>query len=88
MSTFLSVISGTVLFIFAIIPQGAFLIFLNPAALMILLGETLATIFISFFLPRELKVVQSLLQIFRKDIEKPLWAIAVILWLAVKAKQN
>ena len=88
MSTFLGIISGTALLFYAIIQQGGFAVFINPAALMIVFGGTLAAIFISFPLPRVLKVVQASLQVFRKDIEKPLWAIAVIVRLSVKERQK
>tara|TARA_B100000315_G_scaffold83731_1_gene76759 strand:+ start:12872 stop:13756 length:885 start_codon:yes stop_codon:yes gene_type:complete len=88
MSTFFGIISGAALLFYAIIQQGGFAVFINPAALMIVMGGTLAALFISFPLPRVLKVVSASLQVFRKDIEKPLWAIAVIVRLAVKARQK
>ncbi|HJP17453.1 MAG TPA: MotA/TolQ/ExbB proton channel family protein [Nitrospinota bacterium] len=88
MSTFLGIVSGSALLFYAIIQQGGFAVFVNPPALMIVMGGTLAAIFISFPLPRVLKVAQASLQIFRKDIEKPLWAIAMIVRLAVKARQK
>ncbi|MDP6624888.1 MAG: MotA/TolQ/ExbB proton channel family protein [Nitrospinota bacterium] len=88
MSTFLGILSGTGLLFYAIVKQGGFMIFVNPPALMIVMGGTLAAIFISFPLPRVLKVVQAALQVFRRDVEKPLWAIAMIVRLAVKARQK
>lgn len=88
MSTFIGIISGGGLLFYAIFQQGGFTIFLNPSALMITLGGTLAAILISFPLPRVLRVAVASLQIFRKDIERPLWAIAIIVKLAIKARQQ
>ncbi len=88
MSTFLAIISGVSLLFFAIFQQGGFEIFFNVPALMITMGGTLAAIFISFPLPRVLRVAGASLQIFRKDVEKPLWAIAVMVRMALKARQK
>lgn len=88
MSTFLGIVCGVALLFIAIFQQGGYQIFLNPPALMIALGGTLAAIFISFPLPKVFKVAKASLQIFRKDIEKPLWAIATIVELAFNARRK
>lgn len=88
MSTFLGIISGVSLLFYAIFKQGGYQIFYNPPALMIAIGGTLAAIFISFPLPKVLRVAKASLQIFRKDIERPLWAIAMIVRFAFNARQK
>lgn len=88
MSTFLGIISGVSLLFIAIFQQSGYRVFLNAPAIMITLGGTLAAIFISFPLPEVFRVARSSLQIFRKDIEKPLWVIAIVVRMAFKARQQ
>lgn len=88
MSTFLGIVSGVCLLFLAIYQQSGFQVFLSAPALMITIGGTLAAIFISFPLPRVMRVGAASLQIFRKDVERPLWSVAMIVRLAFKARQQ
>lgn len=88
MSTLLAIITGIGLLLFAIITQGGIATFLSVPSMMIVLGGTLAAIFISFPLPRVLKVMGVLVQIFKKDIQSPTWVIALIVRMSFKARQQ
>ncbi len=88
MSTLLAIITGIGLLLFAIITQGGIGTFINAPSMMIVLGGTLAAVFISFPLPRVLKVMGVLTQIFKKDIQSPTWVIAYMVRLSMKARQQ
>lgn len=88
MATFLAIITGIALFFFAIISQGGVEVFISAPSMMIVLGGTLAAVFISFPLPSVLKVSGVLLQIFKKDIQNPSWVIALMVRLSFKARQK
>jgi len=88
MSTFLAIITGIALLFFAIITQGGVGVFINIPSIMIVLGGTLAALFISFPLPAVLKVMGVLVQIFKKDIQSPTWVIALMVRMSFKARQQ
>ncbi len=88
MATLLAIVTGIVLLFIAIITQGGVEVFINPSAAMIVLGGTLAAVFISFPLPAVLRVMGVLLQIFKKDIQNPAWVIALMVRLSFKARQQ
>ncbi|MFV1951178.1 MAG: motility protein A [Nitrospinota bacterium] len=88
MSTILGIVSGVALLFIAIFRQGGFEIFLSIPSIMITFGGTLAALFISFPLPRVFNVMGVLMQIFRRDIQPPSWVIALMVRLAMKARQR
>jgi chemotaxis protein MotA len=87
-TTFVGIIFGAGLLFYAIVMQGGVGIFWNIPSLMIVGGGTFAALVISFPLPRILKVVGVLLQIFKKDLQKPSWVIKLMVELSFKARQK
>ena len=88
MSTVIGIVSGVTLLFLAIFQQGGFMVFVNKNAFMITMGGTFAATFISFPLPRVMSLMGVLLNIFRKDIQKPSTYIGRIVSLAFKARQQ
>ncbi|MBI5816283.1 MAG: MotA/TolQ/ExbB proton channel family protein [Nitrospinae bacterium] len=88
MSTFIGIAVGVGLLFYAILTQGGPRIFWDPHGLMIVLGGTFGAILISYPLPRVLKVVGVLLQIFKREIQRPSWVIRLMVELSFKARQK
>ncbi|MBI4667121.1 MAG: MotA/TolQ/ExbB proton channel family protein [Nitrospinae bacterium] len=88
MTTALGIIAGVGLFLYAIIQQGGLRIFWDLPAVMIVGGGTAAALLISYPLPRIMKVTGVLLQIFKMDMQKPSWAIRLMVELSFKARQK
>ncbi len=88
MTTFLGFVSGVALLFYAIVNRGGAEIFLNSSALMIVAGGTMAALLISFPLPRIMKVMGVLLQIFKKEIQNPSWVIKLVVELSFKARRQ
>ncbi|HLC26434.1 MAG TPA: motility protein A [bacterium] len=88
MSTFFGIIVGMGLLLVAIILQGGIGIFFNLEAIMIVFGGTIAATFISYPLPRVLKVMGISLNIFRRDFQEPSGHIQRIVQLAHTARKN
>lgn len=88
MTTLIGIVSGVGLLFYAIVMQGGVEIFWSVPSLMIVLGGTGAAIFISCPLPKVMRVSTVLLQIFKKEIEKPSWVIKLMVELAFKARQK
>ncbi len=70
MSTGLGIILGFILLISAIIMGGGGKVFLNPEAIMITLGGTLAATLISFPLARVIKFFTLVIRLFQKERSK------------------
>ncbi len=88
MSTLIAIVVGIGLMFTAIVTQGSIEVFVSLPALMIVVGGTVASVFISFPLPRVMKVSGVLLQIFKKDLQSPHLIIAEIVKLSFKARQQ
>lgn len=88
MSTFLAILSGCALFFIAIIGQGGISVFLDLSSFMITIGGTVTATFISFPLPRVLRVLGVLTNAFRRDFKNPSSVIGTVVRLAVKARQQ
>ncbi len=86
MTTLLGFVIGAGLLFYAIFAQGGIAIFWNVPSLMIVGGGTFAALVISFPLPRILRVVGVLLQIFKSDFQKPSWVIKLMVVLSFKAR--
>lgn len=88
MSTLITILSACGLFFLAIVMQGGFAVFFNISAIAVTIGGTIAATFISFPLPRVLRVIGVLGNVFRRDIEASARLIDGIVGLAVKARQH
>jgi len=88
MSTLLGILTGLVLLFFAIFEQGGVMVFLNPHALMIAIGGTVAATFISFPLPEVMRSFGVLFNVFRSDVESPTVYIRYLIDLSLKARRQ
>ena len=88
MSTLIAIIFGMGLLLGAILAGGSLSVFISPASMMIVMGGTIAALFISFQLPRVMKVSGVLLQIFKRDEQSPSTVIAEIVKLSFKSRQQ
>jgi len=88
MSTFFGIVTGLALLFFAIFSQGGVRVFLNPHALMIAVGGTLAATFISFPLPAVIRSFGVLFNVFRSDVENPSTYIHHLIDLSLKARRH
>ncbi len=88
MSTFIGIITGIGLLLFAIVEQGGWHIFFNVHALMIAGGGTIAATFISFPLPRVMRTFGILFNVFRQEVEDPIPTIGRIISVAEKARRQ
>jgi len=87
-STFLGIVAGAGLLFYAIFMQGGIGIFINTPSAMIVFGGTFAALLISYPLPRVMRVAGVLLQIFKKDVQKPSWVIQLMVEFSFKARQK
>jgi len=87
-SSIIGIFFGAVLMFISIFNQGGIKIFLNLDALMITLGGTIAATFISYPLPRVIKVFTVIKNIFKSEKNEYNRYIAIIIALALKARQN
>lgn len=89
MTTIIGIIIGiSLLFIAIFVEGGGIGYFINPPSMMIVVGGTIAAIFISFPFPRVMGVFKAAAQAFRRDIQQPSWVIALMVRLAFKARQK
>jgi len=88
LTTFLGIIAGVGLLFYAIFTQGGIGIFVSLPSLMIVGGGTFAAVLISYPLPRILRVMGVLMQIFKRDVQTPGWVIKMMVQLSFKARQK
>ncbi len=87
-STIIGIISGATLLFIAIVHQGGYKIFLNLDSFMITFGGTIAATFISYPLPRVIKVFKVLKNIFKSEKNEYNKYIRLLISLSIKARQN
>jgi len=88
MVTILGILAGIALLFIAIALKGGIATFIDPASAAIVMGGTLASLFTAYPLPVVFRVLKILIQIFKKDIETPVWVIAMMVRLSHKARQQ
>lgn len=89
MSTILGIVASIGILFGAIASEGGGLgSYIHIPAMIIVGGGTLAAVFTSFPLPNVIRVAKVLVQIFKKDIEEPSWAISFMVRLSMKARQQ
>lgn len=87
-STVIGIISGTLLMFIAILSQGGYKIFIDVPSMMITFGGTLAATFISYPLPRVIKVFTVLTNVFKSEKSEYNKYITLMINFAIKARQN
>ncbi len=87
-STIIGIISGTLLMMIAIIDRGGYKIFIDLSSMMITFGGTFAATFISYPLPRVIRVFSVIKNIFQSEKSEYNKYIGIMVALSIKARQN
>lgn len=88
MSTIAGILAGVSLLFIAIFTQGGIMTFVDWPSAAIVFGGTLGALLTSYPLPAVFRVSKIVVQIFKKDIQTPVWVIAMIVRLSHKARQQ
>lgn len=88
MTTFIGIVTGVGLLFYAIMSQGGVDVFISAPSFMIVGGGTFAALLISYPLPRIVRVMGAMMQIFKKDLQTPSWVIKLMVQLSFKARQE
>jgi len=88
LTTFIGIVTGVGLLFYAILTQGGVNVFISAPSFMIVGGGTFAALLISYPLPRILRVMGVMMQIFKKELQTPSWVIKLMVELSFKARQE